>query len=214
MTKPLTNHIPLSPEVATASLTLAAEVLQQADRLQVAWPTMSKEMEILISELRTTIVQARAVAEEVKNVMAPYREMYKDERLSKAKADALRAAIPELVVDTIIKEFHLSKFPTIGTLMKRLGDSENMKKLKAGGHGTSRATIARWLKVVRKIMHQSGAIEKYRVRFADLPVSRYDQIHHSAEVEYDPPETVEAGFTKRDTRGQELGNDYAAEPAD
>jgi hypothetical protein len=183
------------------------------NRLLHSVAILVKELRCADQEARKTAAMLRAVAAEVREVMEPYREMYKDSRLVTVKADAIRKNVPEVVVDTIIREFCLEGFPTIGTLTKNLYSSGSIKTLTASGHGTARATIARWLQTVRKFMVSNGVIEKYRVRIADLPVHPYDQIHHPASEDENQPDESAGGMTKRDTRSQELGNDYS-DPAD
>jgi hypothetical protein len=190
------------------------ELKNEIDRLLGGLAVAVNEVRAADREGRKTSAMLRAVAAEVREIMEPYREMYKDGRVANAKSEALRAGVPELVVDVIVSEFMAQKFPTTGTLMKKLNNAGNMKKLESEGHGTSRATIARWLKTVRITMVQNGVIEKFRVRFEDLPVAPSRSISKRGKAGGISLEEGEAGLTKCDTRGQELGEEYAGEPAD
>lgn len=113
---------------------------------------------ILVSntELRATVSQLQAATGEIKEVISPVREMYKDVRMIKVKSEALRANVPEIVIDTIVSEFHTVRFPRIGQLMNQLHATGVIKQLESAGHGTKRATIARWLKTVRDIFIRQG----------------------------------------------------------
>ena len=180
-------------EIKTVSAQLSASLSAKVDEL--------KALDFLS---RTTSAQAIAAANEFKEATAPLREMYKDERLCKAKADALKADIPELVVDAIVSIYHTTKFPSKGTLMKNLGSSGGLKKLEAAGRGNSPATIARWLGKMRNIMTSYGHVEKYRSRI-DVSANRpSDRLKDPVEEVENVADDGEIGSTGRDTRGQEL----------
>jgi hypothetical protein len=141
------------------------------------------------SEIGDNVKLLQASSVELKEAAAPFREMYKDERLCKAKSEALRADVPELVVDAIVSEQYLSKFPSSGRLMKYLYETGGMKKLENAGRGISRPTIARWLGTVRNIMVKLGLVERYRVRVENIPKDRISP----AEAEDNPPKEEEMG---------------------
>ena len=121
-------------------------------------------------ETHNTIANAEAVAEVFKEASQPLREMYKDERLAKAKAEGIRQKIPELVIERISAEYLGSKFPTKDRLYKTLITSGDLNKLRKQKRGISLAQIARHLKKFRKIMERGGFIEKKRIRpYAQTP---------------------------------------------
>ena len=113
-------------------------------------------------ETHNTIAKAEAVTEIFKEATQPLQEMYKDERLVKAKAEGIRSNIPELVLDRIVAEHLSSGFPAIDRFYKTLITSGDLNKLRKNRRGSSRSQIARHLKVFRKIMERKGLIEKRR----------------------------------------------------
>ena len=96
-----------------------------ADHQKDAGDAAAKQIQAATSELRAATKQLAEVAQ-------PFREMYKDQRLVGAKADAMKAGIPELVVDVIVSIYHKSKLPTTDGLVKYLnswGIQPNWKPL-------------------------------------------------------------------------------------
>ena len=138
------------------------------DQLKMEIKTLFKQgVEDIKSALDPGIKNFEAIAEAIKEAMAPAREMYKDERLQKAKAQAKIDGAPEIVIDEIVSCFHKSKFPSIGTLMINLGSSGQLKKLKEMELGNSRASIAYHLKIVRNIFIKKGLIQKPKKKIAE-----------------------------------------------
>ena len=158
----------------------------------------------LNSATLANITKAKAVAEQVEKVMSPYGDMYKNPRLVDSKSEAIRARIPELVVDTIVRQMHTTKFPTTDWLLKHLYAAGLMKKLKAGGFGTSRSTVGRWHGDFRKILFRHGLVDEYRGRsFATrIKPSKSSGIHSNEKDDLLQAEKTE--MTQCDTRPQEL----------
>lgn len=129
----------------------AKEANLAADNLRKASKDAAREIRSVNSEMRTGAEQIQAVAQ-------PFREMYKDERMQPAKADALKAGVPELVVDVIVSLYYGGKFPTVDQLDKYLHNAGYSAKLKAAGLGSSRATIGRWLRDFRNILIRRGVV--------------------------------------------------------
>lgn len=121
-----------------------------------------RKLSALNVEAHNTIAKAEAVTEIFREVTQPLREMYKDERLAKAKADGLRQKIPELVIDRIVAAHLSSGFPAIDHFFKTLATSGDINALHKNRRGSSRAQIARHLHNFRKIMERNGLIEKRR----------------------------------------------------
>lgn len=117
-----------------------------------------------VQKIKTVILETRAAAEELKEAATPFREMYKDERLSKAKSEALKAGIPEVVVDAIVREYNLSKFPSGRGLYKRLLETGTCRQLERDGYGSSLQTVSRWHGTFRKIMVRFGLVDEFRSR--------------------------------------------------
>jgi hypothetical protein len=149
----LKSFRPLPPSAKPEEIAQAA-----ASHLKNAGDAVAKQIRSVNSELRANTEQLAEVAQ-------PFREMYKDQRLAGAKADALRAGIPELVVDVIVSFYHKSKLPTTDALVKYLNSSGDSTKLESAGQGTSRATIGRWLTEFKKIMRRRGLIQNSRRYF-------------------------------------------------
>jgi hypothetical protein len=166
--------------------------------------TVSKGLKAANSEARSVNAQLQATVTELREAAAPFREMFKDERTSKAKADALKAGVPELVVNAIVREKFLHGFPRIGTLINCLSTSGDLNKLEAAGHGRSRATVARWLRVMRNIMVKYGHVEKYRTRCVANPAKPSTSPETFCDAEAGLPQGGNTGLTQCDTRGQEL----------
>ena len=111
------------------------------------------------AQIRAETSKLRATIETLKEVAQPFREMYKDPRLAGAKAEALKAGIPELVVDEIVSFYLKVKMPTTDGLMKSANTGGITTKLEAEGYGTSRASFGRWLANFKKILRQRGVIQ-------------------------------------------------------
>lgn len=157
-------HETLIPQSSVHLPKSSAMISNEASQLQLIVESATKKLIALNSETRLTISKAQSVVEEMKEAVAPLREMYKDDRLFKAKAEALKVNIPEMIIDLIIAEYHASKFPTVDRLYKRTLDSGVSKKLQNSDHGSSRPTIGRWHKQFREIMCRRGLMDKYRHR--------------------------------------------------
>jgi len=165
-----------------------------ADHQKDGGDAVAKQIQAATSELR-------AVTEQLAEVAQPFREMYKDQRLAGAKADALKAGIPELVVDVVVRLYHTSKMPTTDGLVKYLNSSGDSTKLESAGQGTSRATIGRWLTEFKKIMRRRGLIQNSRPPKIEAKGQLAD---NSAGVENFNSAADQSGLTTADTRTQEL----------
>jgi hypothetical protein len=155
-----------SPATVPAGGQSKAEPLpaDQLERLEAVAKRIEGASEKMRSEADDTVSKVGAVTVQLAEAAHPFREMYKDERLAGAKADALKAGIPELVVDTIVSHYHAKKLPTTDGLLKYLNDSGFTAKLESEGHGTSRATVGRWLRGFKRIMVWRGFSVKSRLR--------------------------------------------------
>jgi hypothetical protein len=165
------------------------EAQAAASLLKNAGDEMMKKAKAVSSDLR-------AAAEQLAEVAEPLREMYKDQRLACAKADALKAKIPELVVDTIVSFHHASKLPTTDGLVKYLNSSGLATKLEAAGNGTSRATVGRWLATFKQIMRRRGLIQQTSRKAKSVADSTGGENISNA--------PSESGQPPADTRAQEL----------
>ena len=110
-------------------------------------------------KIRAVTLELRATIERLEEVAQPFHEMYKDPRLAGAKAEALKAGIPELVVDEIVSIYLKFKMPTTDGLMKSANTGGITTKLEAGGRGTSRSSFGRWLADFKKILRRRGVIQ-------------------------------------------------------
>ena len=119
--------------------------------------------------------ELRATADQIKTVMEPLREMYRDDRVASARAEALKLNVPDLLIDTITAIYHKEKFPTIDKLLRYVHSSQIAPKLKAARRGTSRANVARWLKIVRKQFERRGLIQP---RAAALKKAAHYDVNH------------------------------------
>jgi hypothetical protein len=139
------------------------------------WPLTqskhAKEMEIVtdrlqsvtnaaVEKLKAANVETRAVTEQLKEVSAPLREMYKDPSMAAVRTAAMREKVPDWIVDTIVSHHFKEGFPSKGILFKDLASSGGLEILKASDKGSSIQTIARWLGIVRRHMENRGFIEK------------------------------------------------------
>jgi hypothetical protein len=146
-------------------------------------------------KIRAATSQLKGAIEELAKVAEPFREMYKDERLAGAKSEALKAGIPELVVDAIVSQYHKIKMPTTDGLIKYLNSSGISTKLEASDRGTSRSAIARWLGAFKGIMYNRGLIERTRLK--------RNSGGQNLEANYAPDEN-KTGRTSASTLEQEL----------
>ena len=105
---------------------------------------------------KTTIAGIRAVTQEFKETVAPILDLNRNPRMATARAEAIKAGIPEVVILEIQKINFGSKFPTTDMLFKRFQGTTLRNKLTAGEHGLSRATIGRWLTTFKTILRKHG----------------------------------------------------------
>jgi hypothetical protein len=176
------------------------EIQNATDRLDVLMAASISKFAALNLATQANATKAEAVANQIKKVMDPFGDMYKNPRLADARSEAMRAGVPELVVDAMVRNMHVLKFPTTDRLLKELYATGAMKGLKA----TSRATVGRWHGIFRRILVRHGLIEPYRVRSAGTkPKQSISSEKHPSDGD-DVAKTEETGQTKRDSRRQEL----------
>jgi len=187
--------------VALPIVLSAFEPEKQHAEAQAAANHLKNAADAAAKQIRAVNAELRASTEQLAEVAQPFREMYKDQRLAGTKSDALKAAIPELVVDTIVSFYHKSKLPTTDGLVKNLNSSGIATKLESAGHGTSRATVGRWLKDVKGIMRRRGLIQNTRSPKKNAKGQLAD---NSAGVENFNSAANQSGLTSADTRTQEL----------
>jgi len=173
----------------------------EADRLAASGKVAVSNLERAAKAIRDANSDLRSSTEQLAEVAQPFREMYKDPKLGAAKADALKAGIPESVVDVIVSIYHKSKMPTVDGLVKYLNSGGFTTKLESEGLGTSRPTIGRWLYEFKKIMRRRGLIHDTRSPKKDLKDERVDISAESDDVK---PGADQSGLTAADTRAQEL----------
>jgi hypothetical protein len=88
--------------------------------LQKRLEEILRKFEAMGVAMLNTTASAEAVAETFKEATQPLRDMYKEERSCRAKAEAIKNGVPDWLVDRIVGEWLTRKFPTVDGLYKSL----------------------------------------------------------------------------------------------
>lgn len=150
----------------------------------------AERLEKCVTKLAAEVDQVHSATKAIKEVIEPITGMYVEPRMADVRSKSVREKVPDWIVDMIVKSNFTHGFPSKGDLFKELTASGGLKKLDNAGLGSSVATIARWLGVVRKHMQKNGFVEKRSIGKGGLARSmeRYNPEYRKHQKSYGEPE--------------------------
>ncbi len=197
--------------MADCQKTLLTSEERQPDRVEKAAAAIVANL----ARLEAVPSQLEARTKDLAKITEPITDLYKVQSMAAARQAAVKDGVPNIFVDWAVRKHYLESFPTTDRAAKELKIAPLGQSLCDAGYGTSRATVDRWLRILRKALEKHGQIiargkgpplkpvPDLNAENACNPNSPHDP-HLSHEDDVGLETEGPTGLTDRDTRSREL----------